>query len=82
MFDMKKWTRRCSRCGAVKLAAEFAGRPGVKVDTYCRPCRSAYGKEHYAANRQRYIEMEAKRKRARAEKRATGPELEKPPCGD
>lgn len=21
----------------------------------CRPCRSAYGKEHYAANRQRYI---------------------------
>ena len=23
----------------------------------CRPCRSAYGKEHYAANRQRYIDQ-------------------------
>jgi hypothetical protein len=29
----------------------------------------AYGREHYAANRQRYIVLEAKRKRARAEKR-------------
>jgi hypothetical protein len=26
-------------------------------DTFCRPCRSAYGKEHYAANRPRYIEQ-------------------------
>jgi hypothetical protein len=53
----------------VKPAADFAGTPDVKIDTYCRPCRSAYGKEHYAANRQRYITMEGKRKRARAEKR-------------
>jgi hypothetical protein len=66
---MKEGRSRCSRCGVVKPAAAFAGTPGVKVDTYCRPCRSAYGKKHYAANRQRYIEMEAKRKRARAEKR-------------
>jgi hypothetical protein len=51
--------------------AEFSWRRiaiGQK-DTYCRPCRSAYGKEHYAANRQRYIDLEAKRKRARAQKR-------------
>jgi hypothetical protein len=26
-------------------------------DTFCRPCRSAYGKEHYAANRTVYIEQ-------------------------
>ena len=32
----------------------------------CRPCRSAYGKEHYAANRQRYIGQAATRKRALA----------------
>jgi hypothetical protein len=38
-------------------------------DTYCKPCRSHYGKQHYAANRQRYIDQEAKRKRARAEQR-------------
>ena len=31
-------------------------------DTYCRACRRAYGKEHYAANRQRYIDQAAARK--------------------
>jgi hypothetical protein len=63
--------RRCSQCGELKPDQEFAGRgsPAGKRDTYCRPCRSAYGKKHYAANRTRYIELEAKRKRARAEKR-------------
>lgn len=53
----------------MKPATDFAGTPGIKVDTYCRPCRSEYGKEHYAANRQRYIDLEARRKRARAGKR-------------
>jgi hypothetical protein len=61
--------RRCSRCGLTKPGDEFAGTAGIKVDTYCRPCRSEYGKAHYAANRQRYIEAEARRKRARAEER-------------
>lgn len=28
----------------------------------CRTCRSAYGKEHYAANKARYIELAAARK--------------------
>jgi hypothetical protein len=55
----------------MKPKEDFAGggSPEGKVDTYCRPCRSAYGKEHYAANRRLYIEAEAKRKRARAVKR-------------
>jgi hypothetical protein len=61
--------RRCSNCGQVKPLENFAGTPGIKIETYCRPCRSAYGKDHYAANQQRYIDLEAKRKRARAEKR-------------
>jgi hypothetical protein len=63
--------RRCASCGKVKALRYFAWRRAAKneLDTYCRPCRSAYGKKHYAANRQRYIELEAKRKRARAEKR-------------
>jgi len=62
--------RRCARCGRVKTLSDFSWRWIAKgeKDTYCRPCRSAYGKEHYAANRQRYIDLEAKRKRARAEK--------------
>ena len=32
-------------------------------DTYCRPCRAEYGREHYVKNRQRYIEMNGARKR-------------------
>ena len=28
-----------------------------QYDNMCRPCRSAYGKEHYAANRQRYVDQ-------------------------
>jgi hypothetical protein len=50
-------TLRCSRCGERKPADEFAWRRRNRDqrDTMCRPCRSAYGKEH-AANRQRYID--------------------------
>lgn len=63
--------RRCGRCGEVKPIEEFNWRRIAEGqrDTFCRPCRSEYGKEHYAANRQRYIDAEARRKRARAEKR-------------
>jgi hypothetical protein len=28
----------------------------------CRPCRSAYGREHYEANKQRYIDQAAAQK--------------------
>lgn len=68
---MERQGRRCARCGEVKPLGDFAGglRRSGKVDIYCKPCRSAYGKEHYAANRQRYIDLEAKRKRARVQKR-------------
>lgn len=50
---------RCYRCGEVKSVESFAWRRKAKGqrDTFCRPCRSAYGKEHYAANRQRYIDQ-------------------------
>jgi hypothetical protein len=33
-----------------------------KRDNYCRPCRAAYGREHYLANRSKYI-AEAKRRK-------------------
>jgi hypothetical protein len=50
---------RCCRCGETKSAEEFAWRRRRKLqrDTFCRSCRSAYGKEHYAANRQKYIDQ-------------------------
>jgi hypothetical protein len=65
-------TYRCSRCKATKPAAEFSmrGSSGGRPDTYCRPCRSAYGREHYAANRQRYIDQAVVRKRMRRRDRA------------
>jgi 5-methylcytosine-specific restriction endonuclease McrA len=55
----------------VKPIEEFAWRriKRGQRDNMCAPCRSAYGREHYLANRQRYIDAEARRKRARAETR-------------
>jgi hypothetical protein len=57
--------RRCGRCGERKPVADFAWRRRAKGqrDTFCRPCRSAYGREHYEANKQRYIAQAAVVKR-------------------
>jgi hypothetical protein len=56
---------RCSRCRELKPRSAFTlrGSSGGRPDTYCRPCRSEYGKEHYAANRALYIEKARARKR-------------------
>ncbi len=58
MRDVAK-LRKCYRCGELKPADEFAWRRKAmgQRDSFCRPCRSAYGKEHYVANRQRYIDQ-------------------------
>jgi hypothetical protein len=63
--------RRCGRCGQLKPIAQFAWRRRRKRqrDNICAPCRAAYGREHYLANRQKYIDAEARRKRERAETR-------------
>ena len=51
--------QRCYRCGELKPLDDFSWRRKAKgqLDTFCRPCRSAYHREHYAANRERYIEQ-------------------------
>ena len=55
-------------CGQSKNILEFAWRRiAKKRDSYCRPCRAEYKRLHYAANRQRYIDNAAQRKRALAE---------------
>ncbi|MGA8219415.1 MAG: hypothetical protein WB771_12695 [Solirubrobacterales bacterium] len=63
--------RKCGRCGELKTIDAFAWRRKHigQRDNMCAPCRSAYGREHYLANRQKYIDGEARRKRARAEVR-------------
>jgi hypothetical protein len=43
---------------------------GSGQDTYCQPCRAAYKREHYAANRERYIANAHRRKQAIALERA------------
>jgi hypothetical protein len=59
-------TQRCSRCGGLKPVSDFAWhrRARGQLDTYCRPCRAAYKRQHYVANRQRYVAAATRRKRA------------------
>lgn len=57
--------RRCGRCELEKPLDDFAWRRKKKGqrDNYCRLCRAAYKQEHYAANRQQYIDSAMRRKR-------------------
>jgi hypothetical protein len=56
--------RRCGRCGQDKPLAEFAWRRRAKGQrhNYCRPCHADYRREHYLANRRRYIALAQQRK--------------------
>jgi hypothetical protein len=59
---------KCYRCKRLKAAENFAWRRKAigQRDSYCRPCRSEYGKEHYRANSQRYIDLAGVKKHALA----------------
>jgi hypothetical protein len=48
---------RCGRCGELVPVEQFAWRRKAREqrDNYCVRCRAAYKREHYAANRKRYI---------------------------
>jgi hypothetical protein len=67
-----KSLRRCGRCDELKPVAEFAWRRKARGqrDNYCGPCRADYKREHYAANRSRYVAQAQARKRALAVQRA------------
>jgi hypothetical protein len=51
---------------------------------YCRPCRSAYHREHYQANEERYITLAGQRKKALVEERTlyVAAFLREHPCVD
>ena len=57
--------RLCARCSLFKPLDDFAWRRKAlnQRDSYCRLCRAAYKKDHYARNRQRYIDNAAARRR-------------------
>jgi hypothetical protein len=65
--------RRCGRCLSLKPVSEFAWRRKRhgQLDNMCRECRSAYHRQHYLANRQRYIDQARARKQALALERTT-----------
>ncbi len=78
--------QKCYRCGDMKPADEFAWRRKLKGrrDSFCRRCRAAYKREHYADNRQRYIREACVRKQRLAIER-TGYLLQffrRHPCAD
>jgi hypothetical protein len=62
----KRASHRCSVCREMKPASEFAWhrRALGKLDTYCRPCRAAYKRAHYLANRERYVAAATRRRNA------------------
>ena len=65
--------RRCGRCNKVKPLADFNWRRKGRGqrDNLCRDCRSAYKREHYRANKQRYIDQARERKQLLALERTT-----------
>ena len=65
--------RRCGRCGELKPRSEFAWRRKrrLQLDNMCRPCRSAYHREHYLAHKQRYVDQALARKQALRLKRTS-----------
>ena len=67
--DAARVTKACARCGQVKPIDEFAWRRRAigQRHNYCRPCHSAYRREHYLANRQRYIDRAKRRANSVAE---------------
>jgi hypothetical protein len=58
--------RRCGRCGQFKPLEDFAWRRRAKAQrhNYCRPCHAEYHREHYLANRDRYVAQARERKEA------------------
>lgn len=63
--------RHCGRCKEEKALDEFAWRRRARGqrDNYCRPCRSDYHREHYLANKDRYVALAGQRKKALVEER-------------
>ena len=66
--------RTCARCQVSKPLSEFPVKNAARgtFSSYCRPCRSEYGKEHYARNKPYYM---AKNHRARPQGRQRNRDL-------
>jgi hypothetical protein len=78
--------RKCGRCLKLKPLSEFAWRRKRhgQLDNLCRGCRSAYHRDHYLANKKRYVDQARARKQALALERTTYllDYFEAHPCAD
>ena len=63
---MAVFMRRCGRCGERKPLSAFNWRRKERNqrDNMCRPCRAAYKREHYLANKERYVAQAKARQKA------------------
>ncbi len=59
-------TQPCRKCSVEKPLEEFhfKNKKLGKRRKICKPCWSVYHKQHYEANKQRYLEKAVRRKRA------------------
>ena len=75
---------RCGRCGELKPQEDFGSCRTKKRSSYCRPCRLAYGREHYRRNRERYIKRSGARTRREIQRRMEwlAEYLQSHPCVD
>jgi hypothetical protein len=64
--------RRCGRCLELRPIEHYAWRRKTRGqrDNYCSQCRAEYKREHYAANRSRYIARAMTRKQVVVAERA------------
>jgi hypothetical protein len=54
-------TRRCARCKKEKPFTDFGPKSRGGLQPYCRPCQSAYHREHYLRNKKEYISAAKRR---------------------
>ena len=71
MFVSETDLRRCGRCSLDKPIADFNWRRKERGqrDNLCRTCRAECHREHYLANKQRYVDQARLRKQELADER-------------
>src|SRR5258708_22853348 len=60
-------TRTCSRCKVVKPLAAFKAKGAGGWQGYCVACQAVYRRQHYQANKAKYIEKAKRSAAARRE---------------
>jgi len=70
---MENKTKKCKYCGEVKPLSEFSISKGMRDGhlNKCKVCHRAYVKEHYKANREKYLQRSKEAYRAEGGREAS-----------